>query len=435
MGLKIRLSAVLLGCIGTLAAPAYAQNAAKEAQNKLLAKRAAEADCFRKLAETVYGLKLSSDTYVRDFVTESDEIRTSVNEFVKGVRLGPPRYYEDGSCEVDGEVSVAKLITKLKELHSAYYKGNTVHTTDFEEIKQSVKTDVIRVTGMGAPRPEVAPGFEDAIDPLPPGFSAPLSLPDIWKSVPPQARLGAIRAAEVDAQRRLLERIKGLRLNSNTLVRDFVTESDEITTHSRGIVIGAQAVSKFLHDNELIVEVTVEVPVEKVFTKIKELHTAYYKGDHVTTTDIVNVKKTIRRKMIRETGMGVPNSRFLDQARSAGVQMPEWMSRRISATGSGTDRAIQTAQGKLKAARAAELDAKRRLAEQIYGLTLSGSTTVRDFVTEHDEVKTQVNAIFSGAIVGPPEYHGDMAEVTVSMPASEVWSVINQYTVVERHRG
>ncbi|MCH7925737.1 MAG: lipoprotein required for motility, partial [Planctomycetes bacterium] len=40
-----------------------------DAQNKLLAKRAAEADCYRKLAETVYGVKLNSNTYVRDFVT------------------------------------------------------------------------------------------------------------------------------------------------------------------------------------------------------------------------------------------------------------------------------------------------------------------------------------------------------------------------------
>src|SRR3990172_1956794 len=147
--------AVLAGL--TWALPLSAQNAALEAQNKLLAKRAAEADCYRKLAESVYGMKITSDTYVRDFVTESDEIRSGVNEFIKGIRLGPPRYYDDGTCEVDGEVTVAKIITTLKEVHAAHYKGNRVTTTDFEQIKESVKTDVIRATGSGVPRPELPP--------------------------------------------------------------------------------------------------------------------------------------------------------------------------------------------------------------------------------------------------------------------------------------
>ena len=87
-----------------------------QALYKLLAKRAAEADCYRKLAETVYGVKISSDTYVRDFITESDDIRTGVDTFVKGIRLSQPRFYEDGVAEVDGEVTVSKLITTLKTM-------------------------------------------------------------------------------------------------------------------------------------------------------------------------------------------------------------------------------------------------------------------------------------------------------------------------------
>ena len=87
---KICMWGVCVGFTLGLVSAAVAQNPATAAQNKLLAKRAAEADCFRKLAETIYGLQLTSSTYVRDFVTESDEIRTAVTEYVKGVRLGPP---------------------------------------------------------------------------------------------------------------------------------------------------------------------------------------------------------------------------------------------------------------------------------------------------------------------------------------------------------
>src|SRR3990172_13043379 len=75
--------------------PVWAQNLASDAQNKLLAKRAAEADCYRKLAECVYGVRITSDTYVRDFITESDQIRSGIDTFVKGIRLGPPRYFDE----------------------------------------------------------------------------------------------------------------------------------------------------------------------------------------------------------------------------------------------------------------------------------------------------------------------------------------------------
>lgn len=437
---KIRIWGVFASfCTLGFAPGAWAQDPATDAQNKLLAKRAAEADAYRKLAEQVYGLRLTSDTYVRDFITESDEIRSSVDEFVRGVRLGPPRYYDDGTCEVDAEVTVAKLITNLKKIHTAHYRGNVIHTTDFEKIKQTVDRDVIRATGMGAPRPELPPdlpeGIEDMITPLPSGYTPTMSVPPIWKSVGPQARLMAIRAAEMDAMRKLLERIKGLRLNSTTLVRDFITESDEIRTHADGIVVGASRLSSYLHNDELIAEVTMEVPVEKVFTKIKEFHSAHYRGNRVTSTDIVNTKKTVKHKMIQATGCGVPPTRFLSQARSTGVEMPGWMGQRLTATGQATDPEIDTAQGKLRAVRAAELDAMRKLAEQAYGLEISSATTVRDFVTENDEIAGQVEAVLVGAVPGEPTFSAGTASVTVSMPAAEVWAVVHQHMLIVQRRG
>lgn len=431
------LSAAVLGvCIGL---PARGQDAAKQAQNKLLARRAAEADCYRKLAEAVYGVKITSDTFVRDFITESDQIRSSVDAIVRGVQLGQPRYFEDGACEVDGEVNVAKLVTKLKEIHAEHYKGNTVKTTDFQSVQETLKTDVIRATGSGAPRPELPPnlpaGVEEIITQLPQGYSATvMSIPPIWKSVGPQGRLMAERAAELDAVRKLLERIKGLRLTSDTLVRDFITESDEISASAEGIVVGAATVSKYLHPDELIVEVTMEVPVEKVVTRIKELHSEHYHGNKVTTTDITNIKKSIERDAVRATGSGVPGARFISQATSAGFESPDWMAKRIEASGQGTDPEMSSAQGKLRAARAAEMDAMRKLAEQIYGLQIESSTTVRDFVTQHDEISTQVQAVIAGAVAGTPIFGDGTATVMVSLPAAEVWSVVHQHRIILERR-
>ena len=132
---------------------------------------------------------------------------------------------------------------------------------------------------------------------------------------------------------------------------------------------------------------------------------------------------------------GVPPQKFLNQARSAGVSMPDWMGETIAAVGQGTDNRITTAQGKLKAARAAELDAKRKLAEQVFGLTISSNTTVRDFITQYDEIASQVHAVLAGAVADPADFSGEVAHVRVSMPAAKVWSVINQHTIIVDRRG
>ena len=82
-----------------------------------------------------------------------------------------------------------------------------------------------------------------------------------------------------------------------------------------------------------------------------------------------------------------------------------------------------------------ELDAMRKLAEQVYGLQISSTTTVRDFVTEYDEISSQVQAVLVGAVAGQPVFRGGVAEVTVSMPAAEVWSVVHQHMLIVERRG
>lgn len=430
----------VLPVAGLLSASAWGQNPVSEAQNKLLAKRAAEADCYRKLTETVYGLQLNSETSVRDFVTESDQIRTAVNQFIKGIKANKPVYYDDGAAEVECEVTVAQVVTSIKQAHSTHYHGNKVTTTDIETITKKIQKDKITAVGSGAPRPEIPdlpPEVEQAIPPMPQDYTPPptRSVPEIWKSVGPQGRLMAERAARVDALRKLLETIQGLRLTSETLVRDFVTESDEIATRAEGIVVGASEVGTYLHDDELIVEVTMEVPVERVLTKIKELHSEHYQGNRVTATHIENIKKTVERSTFQAVGMGVPPQKFLKEAQAKGVTSPEWFPEMISAIGEGTDPEMSTAQGKLRAARAAALDGLRKLAEQVYGLRIDAQTTVRDFVTERDEIRTQVDAVLTGSVQEPAAFEADVARVRVTIPAAEVWSVLNDQLRHERRRG
>ncbi len=432
--MKVLLPVTVFALTISFVSEARSQVDTSTAQMKLLSKRAAEADAYRKLAEAIKGLQITSDTYVKDFVAESDTIKAEMDEFIRGVRLGDPSWYDDGSCEVPAEVTVARLIQTIKEIHTRHYKGNKISGRDIEQIQSRTKKKVIRAVGMGAPREDLPPdlptGVEEQLGAPPVETAA--TIPDIWRQIGARARLMAIRAAEIDAKRKLLERIKGLRMTSDTLVRDFVAESDTITAQAMGKVIGASVVRTYLHDDEPIAEVTVEVPVEWVISVIKELHTRSIQGGHVKGTDISNIARSIKTKTFRATGMGVPPRRYID-AYNAKVdqpddQLPAWATTKIEAKGQGVPSADKNGspQGRLMAARAAELDAKRRLAERVYGLTLQSSTSVKDFVAQHDEIRSHMDAVLIGAVVEHTTFDGEVAEVTVSIPGIRVWEIVHQ---------
>lgn len=74
----------------------------------------------------------------------------------------------------------------------------------------------------------------------------------------PQARPMAMRAAQLDAYRNLLEITQGVRVNSTTLVKNYVTENDIIMTRVDGLVKGAQVTNtEYMSDGT--VEVTLQM--------------------------------------------------------------------------------------------------------------------------------------------------------------------------------
>jgi hypothetical protein len=81
---------------------------------------------------------------------------------------------------------------------------------------------------------------------------------------PAQARAMAERAAQVVAYRNLLEIIKGVRVDSETVVENFLTKSDIIRTKVDGVIKGAMPIKKqYLSDGS--VEVTVVMRMKGEF--------------------------------------------------------------------------------------------------------------------------------------------------------------------------
>lgn len=70
-------------------------------QKRLMAERMATADAFKQLEKIIAEIRVNSETLVRDYTSESENLKTYVNALIKGAQKMDQRYLDDGSIEVD----------------------------------------------------------------------------------------------------------------------------------------------------------------------------------------------------------------------------------------------------------------------------------------------------------------------------------------------
>jgi len=244
-------------------------------QGRLMAERAARLDAYRKLGERINGLIITSDTTVKDFVATDDRIQTAMQTFLRGAKEVGKRYHENELIvEVELQVTVQELIATLEKFRKEYYQGNRVAVADIEKLSTRIEEKDIRETGMGVPP-------DQYLKDLGPDGTAALGVAQQAMKWPPvatatgqaaidtnntnaaQAKLMAMRGAELDARRKLAEKLDGLMISSNTSVKDFVALNDVIQTSMLTFQQGTHRVNgseKIAPDGT--VEVTVEIELE-----------------------------------------------------------------------------------------------------------------------------------------------------------------------------
>ena len=442
--LKLAMCVVVLA-VWALPVRADAISEKRKAQNRLLAKRAARADAIRKLAERIKGLRITSQTTVQDFVAESDTIQTALDAHLMGMKEVPPvKYLEDGSCEVTMQIKLSQVTATLKSIHAAHYKGNKIKARDFQQMSTTNKITVLRETGSGVPRPELT------LDPLvPPAagasratFSgASAAARKYWAQYcTARGRLMAERAARGDAMRKLAERIKGLRITSRTTVQDFVTESDEISTRVNTYIRGMKEVGRRYHKDELIVEVEMQIKLRQFYLSLKSWTSTHLKGNNIRLRQVEDAVVRSKDTVITETGMGIPPEAYLKTAATASIRQsvaiassaPPWATQTLRAKGNAAvDQAnTNAAQAKLMARRAAELDGRRKLAEKINGLQITSNTSVANFVSQNDQIRTSMLTFQQGAGVVENSFKiatDGTAEVIVELELLPLWNSVLYY--------
>lgn len=230
---------VLFGMVAL--AQAFEVMAQSEGQIRLLTRRAAKVDALRNLLEVIYGLQIDARTTVRDFVTQADVIRARISATVQGAREIDYRVAADGTAEVTVEVTLGAV-------------------EDILGRRLLYNQEMIQATGYGAP-----PGPPSATTTVP--FSGSVLRAKGYGVAPSEGDLSAAeksllakRAGKLDALRNLAEQVYGVRITGNTLVRDFVTRSDDIRSRVFSYIQGARVVSEQQQpDGSYQVEVEIEI--------------------------------------------------------------------------------------------------------------------------------------------------------------------------------
>ena len=425
-------SLIIMAVIGLLTAllPSGTSAELSDAQKKLLAKRAAQVDAYRNLAERVRGLQINSSTYVYDFMAVSDQVNTDLDTFLKEAKVDTVRYLSDGACEVEVSMPVTKIITELKRSYRVHWER--VHTfrirpNDFDRIKVYYTDGLVSAVGYGVAR-QVSSEAEISSGPT-------MGIPG-WENVTTRGRLMAERAAKVDAYRNLAEIIKGLRISSNTYVRDFLAESDQINTQLDSFIKGVKQIGPYRYTPDGICEVDVEVSVRKVVKKLKEIRRWYsrrrypWRQVYLKTIKFEKIIDYYPAKIIRVTGQGVAPTKYIKDTTpvsSISPSMPDWVDTSLTVTGVGVAPADTSGvEAGLLAERAAAVDARRNLAEQIYGVKIDSTTTVEDFVVRNDEVKAEVEIFLRGAQKTDTRFLSDgSVEVDLKISLWGLWKLIN----------
>ena len=280
--------------------------------HKLMAKRAAELDAYRNMAERIMGLRISSESRVLDYVAQSDRIATHMDHFIKGLRIDPNQisWYDDGTCEVAVQVTLSRVVKELKTTVDKYYKGGKWTDYQMDSIETNTKQRVLTAYGTGAVRENSVIAEPQSI-PVVMEFTNPrdkkITLPGIYRSYPPRNRLMAKRIATLDAYRKLVERIYGLKISSETTVSNFdVNMSSDLIRGMLDHNLKGMRIEEVRYQSDGIVEVQASLTLKQVVKTLKKVCDEYYDitGKKIKTDRFEEIEKQTKRRTIVVLGMG-----------------------------------------------------------------------------------------------------------------------------------
>jgi len=125
---------------------------------RIQALRAAEADCYVRIAARAFGIKVNADTTVREFTLSSDHIRSRVcHTLLNGVRFTRYEILDDDTVRVTGQLTMNEVIETLTRTYTREVHGRNIKIEDIKNVEREQRDTVIEEAGVAVVLP---PGEE-----------------------------------------------------------------------------------------------------------------------------------------------------------------------------------------------------------------------------------------------------------------------------------
>jgi hypothetical protein len=208
-------------------------NAPSISSARLGAERAAKADALRNLLETLKGVQLTSGQKLGSVLASDNALRGQVEGTLRGFKVIAPHYYSDGGVALEVEVSLDAL---PKDLLARLPSGPGTKVSN---------AGTAGPANLPAPKDEPTKTPDQAVQPEPvdPARNVLMArgqgVPDPTAASTAVARIGAERAARLDALRVLTSAIKAGSARAGQLIEADANLASRVDGAVRGYKVSA----------------------------------------------------------------------------------------------------------------------------------------------------------------------------------------------------
>jgi hypothetical protein len=370
--------------------------------------RAAQQRAVNDLYEQVSVLHVNSRTTVGQFAKALDADDDLVKILARADQIGSPRWLDARTCQVQLEISASRVGYVLKQLAAAYPRRAPASASDIDRAMERWPRKTFVSTGCSASLPALAE-FK------------PLGVR--WLAVTDEARRRALTQANDAARRRAVESV------GTVVLADQTTISSALANAKSGDVVSSwltgRPVTRVDFRDDLTVEVALAVDERDFFDVIK---TSVQRQSSIPQPrddrGWERVHNEFSAHFVQPVGQATAESaaRTVDAVVwHAPARMPEWVEQSVDIRGTGIGPT------KLKAALAAEGDARSKLRGRLESLELEPKVTLADTARKQPAVSAAIERAVERARITRTEYNPDnSASVMVSVELRPLWDDLHR---------
>ena len=372
---------------------------------------AASRQAINSLREQIGNESIGQGLTVNDLLKKTGSNKTFMKTVCRAQQIGGPRWINPQACQVRLELPGHVVATRLVEIATLDHLESPVAPEVLQHRLRSWDNRTFSATGTSA-----AAGVAAQLQPGAAGGGGAA-----WANVSDEARKQAVAAARKYAAAQVLDMVSPIPLGAKQTVGDVL----KVPAVRQDVEkwLDARPITEVVFDEDQQVRLTLAVPGDELFDAVR--------ASAERNKAVSGVDAAAWNAAREEFAARVGQSAARGEARAGdggGVQRavieiprtpPAWAQQQIDAVGSGTG------SQQLQAARAAELDASKKLRGQLEALQLVPGVTIGEAARQDKSIAQAVDRAVRHARRTRSEFPAaGTARVTMTLDLNDAWDEI-----------